>query len=240
MTPFFGHGFADPSRLETALRHRSAGAPHNERLEFLGDAVLALLVAEALHARWPKSDEGALTRARSALVRESNLAQVARGLGLGDRLVLGPGEMKSGGRHRDSILADALEAVVGAIYLDGGLEACRLAVLPWFEEGLSAMPTGKVDKDPKTRLQEWLQARQWARPEYELVEARGPDHARRFVVRARAGEPSLAVEGEGASLRSAEQASALRLLEALEARHPKRPRSGGTDAVDADEGNPPA
>ena len=217
-----GHRFADPARHETALRHRSAGAPHNERLEFLGDAVLALLVAEALHQRWPQADEGALTRARSALVRESHLAEIARGLGIGDRLVLGPGEMKSGGKHRDSILADALEAVVGAIYLDGGLEACRSAALPWFEAGLSAMPTGKVDKDPKTRLQEWLQARQWARPEYELVEARGPDHARHFRVRARAGEPALEVEGEGSSLRSAEQASADALLSALEAAHPKR------------------
>lgn len=222
MKPAFGHRFADPAKLETALRHRSAGAPHNERLEFLGDAVLALLVAEALHARWPTADEGALTRARSALVRESNLAGIARALGIGERLVLGPGEMKSGGKHRDSILADALEAVVGAIFLDGGLEACRAAALPWFEEGLSAMPTGKADKDPKTRLQEWLQARQWARPEYELLEARGPDHARHFVVRARAGEPLRELDGEGSSLRAAEQSSALGLLEALEREHPKR------------------
>lgn len=225
MNPAFGHRFADPSTLDTALRHRSAGAPHNERLEFLGDAVLALLVAEALHQRWPQADEGALTRARSALVRESHLAGVARALGLGDRLQLGPGEMKSGGRHRDSILADALEAVVGAIYLDGGLDACRVAVLPWFEDGLAAMPTGKVDKDPKTRLQEWLQARQWPRPEYELLEARGPDHARHFLVRARAGDPPVEVDGEGSSLRNAEQASAEALLARLEQAHPKRRRA---------------
>ena len=218
----FGHRFADPAKLEAALRHRSAGAPHNERLEFLGDAVLALLVAESLHERWPQADEGALTRARSVLVREPHLAEVARELGIGDRLVLGPGEMKSGGKHRDSILADALEAVVGAIYLDGGLEACRTAVLPWFEAGLAAMPSGKVAKDPKTQLQEWLQARQWARPEYELLEARGPDHARHFRVRARAGEPPIAVEGEGSSLRGAEQDAARSLLEALEGAHPAR------------------
>lgn len=221
----FGHAFADPAKLETALRHRSAGAPNNERLEFLGDAVLALLVAEALHQRWPGADEGALTRARSALVRESNLAAIARALGIGERLSLGPGEMKSGGKHRDSILADALEAVVGAMYLDGGLEACRVAALPWFEEGLSAMPAGKAGKDPKTRLQEWLQSRQWARPEYELVEARGPDHARHFRVRARGGEPAREVEGEGGSLRAAEQASALALLDALEQEHAKPPRA---------------
>jgi ribonuclease-3 len=218
----FGHRFADPARLEQALRHRSVGAPHNERLEFLGDAVLALLIAEALHQRWPQADEGALTRARSALVRESNLADIARALDLGDRLQLGPGELKSGGKHRDSILADALEAVVGAIYLDGGLDACRAVALPWFEAGLAAMPTGKVDKDPKTRLQEWLQARQWPRPEYDLLEARGPDHARHFRVRARAGEPPTEVEGEGTSLRHAEQAAAAALLDALDQRHPKR------------------
>ena len=212
----FGHRFADPARLETALRHRSAGAPHNERLEFLGDAVLALLVAEALHQRWPQADEGALTRARSALVRESHLAEIARGLGIGDRLVLGPGEMKSGGKHRDSILADALEAVVGAIYLDGGLEACRSAALPWFEAGLSAMPTGKVDKDPKTRLQEWLQARQILLPEYELVDASGEEHARTFRARCAVAALQLATEGEGASRRAAEQAAAIAMLEALE------------------------
>lgn len=222
----FGHRFRDPGLLETALRHRSVGVPHNERLEFLGDAVLALLVAEALHARWPKADEGALTRARSQLVRESALAAIARRLGLGEQLQLGPGERKSGGRHRDSILADALEAVIGAIYLDGGLEACRAAVLPWFEEGLATLPAGKADKDPKTRVQEWLQARQWARPEYELVEARGPDHARHFRVRARAGEPLLEVEGEGSSLRNAEQSAAEALLTALEAAYPPRRRAG--------------
>ncbi|MBS3895620.1 ribonuclease III [Silanimonas sp.] len=221
----FGHGFADPALLTTALRHRSAGAPHNERLEFLGDAVLALLVAEALHARWPQADEGALTRARSRLVCEPHLAGIARGLGLGEQLAMGPGELRSGGRQRESILADALEAVVGAIYADGGLEACRRVVLPWFEAGLATMPDGKAEKDPKTRLQEWLQARQWPRPEYELVEARGPDHARHFRVRARAGEPLLDVEGEGASLRHAEQAAADALLVALEAQHPKRGRS---------------
>ena len=230
MTGGLGHRFRSPDLLEIALRHRSAGAPHNERLEFLGDAVLALLVAESLHARWPQADEGALTRARAALVRESNLAAIARALGLGERLILGPGEMKSGGKHRDSILADALEAVVGAIYLDGGLEACRAAALPWFEAGLTAMPTGKVDKDPKTRLQEWLQARQWPRPEYELVEARGPDHARHFRVRARAGEPATDVDGEGSSLRMAEQAAAEALLRALECAHPKR--GGGAAGAD--------
>ena len=225
MEKALGHRFRRPELLEQALRHRSAGTPHNERLEFLGDALVNLFMAEALYTQWPKVDEGALTRARSALVRESHLADIARTLGIGDRLVLGAGEMKSGGKHRDSILADALEAVVGAIYLDGGLEACRVAALPWFEAGLAAMPTGKVEKDPKTRLQEWLQARQWPRPEYDLIEARGPDHARHFRVKARAGEPEIVVEGEGSSLRSAEQASADVLLAALERAHPKRAKA---------------
>src|SRR5690606_23199090 len=117
---FAGHVFRNPGLLEQALTHRSAGTPHNERLEFLGDALLGLIVAEALYARWPKADEGVLTRARAGLVRESSLAAIARGLDLGSRLRLGPGEMKTGGHRRDSILSDALEAVVAAIYLDAG------------------------------------------------------------------------------------------------------------------------
>src|SRR6187549_597972 len=131
---FGGHAFADPGLLAQALTHRSAGSPHNERLEFLGDALLNLIVAEQLYQRWPRADEGAMTRARAELVRESTLARIARELGLGERLTLGPGEMKSGGHRRDSILADALEAVVAAIYLDAGFDACRAVVLPWFEE----------------------------------------------------------------------------------------------------------
>ncbi|NEK70641.1 MAG: ribonuclease III, partial [Xanthomonas perforans] len=120
-----GHVFSDPALLKQALTHRSAGAPHNERLEFLGDSIVNMMVAEALYQRWPKADEGAMTRARAELVREGALAVIARTLELGERLTLGPGELKSGGHRRDSILADALEAVVAAIYLDVGFEACR-------------------------------------------------------------------------------------------------------------------
>ncbi len=120
-----GHRFAEPQLLAQALTHRSAGAPHNERLEFLGDGIVNLLIAEALYQRWPKADEGALTRARAELVREASLAAIGRQLELGERLTLGPGEMKSGGHRRDSILADAVEAVVAAIYLDAGFETCR-------------------------------------------------------------------------------------------------------------------
>ena len=212
-----GHPFRNPDLLQQALRHRSAGAPHNERLEFLGDAMLNLVIAEALYARWPKADEGALTRARAALVRESALAEVARRLELGPRLVLGPGERKSGGERRDSILADALEAVIAAIYLDAGFQACRAVLLPWFEAGLDGLPAGKVEKDPKTRLQEWLQGRQLPRPEYVLLEARGDDHARIFRVSCRTADPALDAQAEGSSLRAAEQAAAERVLALLEA-----------------------
>lgn len=216
MTDRIGHPFRSPELLQQALRHRSAGVPHNERLEFLGDALVNLVVAEALHARWPKADEGTLTRARASLVRESALAELARRLELGDRLVLGPGELKSGGHRRDSILADALEAVVAAIHLDAGFEACRAVVLPWFEPLIADLPTGKAEKDPKTRLQEWLQGRQLPRPSYHLLETRGDDHARIFLVRCETSAPAHAEQAEAASLRAAEQLAAERLLAILE------------------------
>jgi len=207
-----GHVFRDPALLAQALTHRSAGAPHNERLEFLGDAVLGLVVAEALYARWPKADEGSLTRARAELVRESALAAVARRLEVGERLVLGPGEMKSGGHRRDSILSDALEAVIGAIYLDAGYEVCRRVVLPWFEEAVSAVPASKVGKDAKTRLQEWLQARQKPLPQYVLEHEGGEEHARVFTVRCILADPALDAEGVGGSRRAAEQVAAEAVL----------------------------
>ncbi len=215
MTEGFGHAFANPLLLAQALRHRSAGAPNNERMEFLGDALVNLIVAEALHARWPKADEGALTRARSALVRESSLAEIARQLDLGVRLELGPGEMKTGGHRRDSILADSLEAVVGAIHLDAGFEACRAIVLPWFEDKMAGLAVGKVEKDAKTRLQEWLQGRGLPRPEYELLSAAGDDHARTFTVRVRTSDPDADEVADGGSVRSAEQAAAALLLARL-------------------------
>ncbi|HEY0332592.1 MAG TPA: ribonuclease III [Stenotrophomonas sp.] len=211
-----GHVFADPSLLAQALTHRSAGVPHNERLEFLGDGVVNLLVAEALYLRWPKADEGAMTRARAELVREGALATIGRTLELGERLTLGPGEMKSGGHRRDSILADAVEAVVAAIYLDVGFDRCRDAVMPWFEASLSALPVGKPEKDPKTRLQEWLQARQRPLPAYDLVSETGDDHAKHFQVRCTLSEPALAADGEGGSRRLAEQQAAAAVLQLLD------------------------
>ncbi len=223
MTDPVGHRFADPALLRQALRHRSVGASNNERLEFLGDALVNLIVAEALHARWPKADEGQLTRARASLVRESTLAELARRLDLGSMLELGPGELKSGGHRRDSILADALEAVVGAIHLDAGFEACKARVLTWFLPLIDELPIGKVEKDAKTRLQELLQSRQSARPDYYLIEAEGEEHARVFRVGCRIPEPPLEAEGQGSSLRSAEQAAAAAVLEQLAARREARP-----------------
>ena len=192
-----------------ALTHRSAGAPHNERLEFLGDALVNLIVAEALYTHWPQADEGALTRARAELVRESALAPIARTLDLGSKLILGPGEMKSGGHRRDSILADALEALVAAIYLDAGFEACRAVVLPWFEPAMAALPPPhKVGKDAKTRLQEWLQGKQKPLPVYALLSESGEEHAKTFRVSCTLVHPPLVTEGEGGSRRAAEQVAA--------------------------------
>jgi len=214
---FGGHAFADGALLAQALRHRSAGGPHNERLEYLGDALLNLIVAEQLFQRWPRADEGAMTRARAELVRESTLAGIARGLDLGTRLTLGPGEMKSGGHRRDSILADALEAVIAAIYLDAGFDVARLAVLPWFEPLLAALPPlHQVGKDAKTRLQEWLQARQRPLPVYTLVEESGEEHDKRFRVACAVADPPLSTEGEGSSRRAAEQDAAAAALARLE------------------------
>jgi ribonuclease-3 len=218
VTDRIGHRFRSPELLQQALRHRSAGSPHNERLEFLGDALVNLVVAEALYSRWTKADEGTLTRARASLVRESYLAELARQMQLGDRLELGPGEMKSGGHRRDSILADAVEAIAGAIHLDAGFETCRQVVLEWFEPGLAELPTGKAEKDPKTRLQEWLQGRQLPRPTYRLLETLGDDHARVFRVACETTEPPLEEQAEGSSLRGAEQLAAERVLALLESK----------------------
>lgn len=208
--------FARPELLTQALTHRSAGAPHNERLEFLGDALVNLIVAEALYQYWPHADEGALTRARAELVRESALAPIARQLDLGAQLILGPGEMKTGGHRRDSILADALEAVVAAIYLDAGFEACRSAVMPWFQAAMEALPPPhKVGKDAKTRLQEWLQGKQKPLPVYALLSESGEDHAKTFLVTCTLQQPPVVTQGEGGSRRAAEQVAAEAALQAL-------------------------
>ena len=218
-TDRIGHAFGDPELLRRALTHRSFGSRNNERLEFLGDALVNLIVAEALYERFPRADEGELTRARAALVREASLAEIARTLALGDRLELGPGELKSGGFRRDSILADALEAVVAAIYLDAGFDACRRTVLGWFETQLVSLPNGGTAKDAKTRLQEWLQARQLPLPEYRLVAAEGDDHEKTFHVVCALDSPATEQTGLGSSRRQAEQAAALAVLAHIEVNH---------------------
>ena len=213
---FGGHRFADPALLRQAFTHRSAGSPHNERLEFLGDALLNLIVAEQLHARWPRADEGAMTRARAELVRESALAGIARGMEVGSQLELGPGEMKSGGHRRDSILADAVEAVIAAIYLDAGFDTCRERVLGWYEALLDALPPlHQVGKDAKTRLQEWLQGRQYPLPVYTLLSETGEEHDKTFHVACTLSRPPLSAEGAAHSRRAAEQLAAEAVLALL-------------------------
>ena len=212
-----GHAFADPALLQTALTHRSHSTPHNERFEFLGDSILNGVIARQLFDRFPDLPEGDLSRLRANLVRQDSLHQLASSLSLGSYLRLGEGELKSGGAQRPSILADALEALVAAIYLDAGFDTCRAVVLPWFVPLMQALPPpNKVGKDAKTRLQEWLQARQRPLPVYALVAEGGDDHARVFRVSCSLAEPALATEGEGSSRRAAEQQAAEAALTIIE------------------------
>lgn len=193
------------------------GARNNERLEFLGDGLVNFFVAELLFERYPRADEGELTRFRSRLVSEPTLAEIARELELGDQLLLGPGELKSGGHRRDSILADALEALIAAIYLDGGWEACRSHVRTLFEPRSASLGAAS-DKDPKTRLQELLQGQGKPLPTYELVGSSGADHAKVFEVTCSVAGLSLAANGNGNSRRAAEQAAAKAVIDAIEAK----------------------
>ena len=211
-----GYHFTDESLLELALTHRSAGRPNNERLEFLGDALVNLVVAEMLFDARERASEGELSRLRAHLVSEPALAERARGLRLGDALKLGSGELKSGGFRRDSILADAFEALVAAIYRDGGYIACREWLHAVFAKPLAEV--GPPQKDPKTRLQEWLQGRGLPLPRYELLSERGDEHARIFDVVCAIDQPRAArFEGSGGSRRAAEQMAAEAALASLDA-----------------------
>jgi ribonuclease-3 len=212
-----GYEFADPQLLATALTHRSAGGVNNERLEFLGDSIVNHVIAEALYQRFPRAREGELSRMRASLVKGETLAALGRELGLGEHLLLGPGERKSGGFRRSSILADALEAVAGAILLDGGAQQCRDCLLRWFDSRLESPAVGDAGKDPKTRLQEQLQGRGSPLPQYELLGVRGDDHDQVFTVACRISRPALVVEGAGKSRRKAEQAAARQALARLAA-----------------------
>jgi ribonuclease-3 len=211
----FDYDFRDPVLREQALSHRSTGAHNNERLEFLGDGIVNMLVAELLYEQFPKADEGELTRRRSHLVSEPALAEIARSLELGDQLHLGAGELKSGGFRRDSILADAVEALIAAVYLDGGWDACRGVVRALFSERLTSAGAGR-DKDAKTRLQELLQARGHPLPVYSLRAASGADHAKIFDVDCDIDALQIRAAGRGSSRRAAEQSAAAAALDQLE------------------------
>jgi ribonuclease-3 len=211
-----GHTFANPDLARQALTHRSFNAAHNERLEFLGDSLLNCAVATLLYERFPQLPEGDLSRLRATLVNQSSLSDVATKLGLGDRLRLGEGELKSGGFRRPSILADALEAVLGAVFLDSGFEAVRGAVERLLGERLESRDGLPVDKDPKTALQEHLQGRKLQLPRYSVQLTEGEAHDQTFTVECRVDDLGLTATGRGASRRAAEQAAAEGLLAQFE------------------------
>ncbi|MED5619528.1 ribonuclease III [Ideonella sp. BN130291] len=212
-----GHQFGQARLLTRALTHRSFGADHNERLEFLGDAVLSLAVSSLLYERFAGSDEGDLTRVRAHLVREDSLHRVALTLGLPDVLRLSEGEARGGGAQRPSILADAVEALIGATFLDGGFEPALAVVRRLFGEIIATTDIESWSKDAKTELQEWLQARKLPVPAYRIVATRGQAHAQTFEVECAVPALHLAEQGEGKSRRTAEQEAARRMLESLKA-----------------------
>jgi len=215
-----GYQPRDPALFEQALRHRSAGSGHNERLEFLGDAVLNLVVAGHLYRQYPEADEGALSRLRASVVSGESLARVAMALEIGPALALGAGELKTGGFRRESILADAFEAVCGAVFLESGFEAARELFLRALAPSLAGLDAAALNaaegqKDAKTRLQEWLQGQGMPLPHYQVLEVNGESHAQTFRVSCRIDAVKASAEGEGHSRRRAEQAAAQRLLRDL-------------------------
>lgn len=210
-----GHTFKNQDLMLLALTHRSFSSRNNERLEFLGDAILNFVAGEALFERFPQAREGQLSRLRARLVKGETLALLARGFDLGDHLRLGSGELKSGGFRRESILADALEALIGAIYLDAGLETVRERVLDWLSGELDSLTLVDTNKDPKTRLQEFLQSRACELPRYEVVDIQGEPHCRIFFVECQVSLLNDKTHGQGASRRIAEQVAAAAALVAL-------------------------
>jgi len=211
-----GHSFEQQDLLRQAMTHRSASSTHNERLEFLGDSILGLVIAEALYQKFPKVAEGDLSRMRAAIVCGRSLAKLGKKMGLGDFLSLGQGELKSGGYRRESILADAVEAIIGAIYLDSDMDTIRQAILNWFEPQLTQIEPGTSQKDPKTRLQELLQSRQKPLPEYDVIATQGQAHNQQFTVNCSVEGIESAFKGTGTSRRKAEQAAATAALEHLQ------------------------
>lgn len=210
-----GHQFRQAEFLDNALTHRSAGSHNNERLEFLGDAVLNFVITAELYQRFPQADEGALSRLRASLVKGDTLSVMAQELRLGDYLHLGPGELKSGGYRRDSILADALEAIFGAVYLDAGIQQIQALILRLYGERIGAATPSEQLKDPKTRLQEFLQAQHRALPTYTVVDTEGEAHAQVFTVTCEVDGLPQATVGTASSRRKAEQAAAAEAIRLL-------------------------
>jgi ribonuclease III len=211
-----GFRFSESSLLAQALTHRSYGTPHNERLEFLGDSVLNCVIAVELFERFGSLAEGELSRLRAHLVRQQALHGLAQALRLGEHLQLGEGELKSGGAARPSILADAFEALVGAIFLDGGFGAARKAVQRLYEPLLAGLDPQALGKDPKTLLQEVLQARKIALPQYSVLATRGAAHEQQFEVECLIPQLSVRTTGSGSSRRTAEQEAAMRAFEQIQ------------------------
>ncbi len=216
LTDRLGYSFSDPDLFSLALRHRSIGRVNNERLEYLGDAVLGFVIAECLYRQFPTAGEGALSRLRALLVKGESLAQLAREIGLGDYLTLGHGEKRSGGSRRDSILAGAIEGLIGAVHLDGGVEESRALILKLFQTRLADLTMEQAVKDAKTRLQERLQACGAGLPEYQLASSVGSPPSQSFVVLCRIPGQDAPVKGEGRSRRRAEQEAAGRALRILD------------------------
>lgn len=210
-----GYQFANQRQLQLALTHRSHGATNNERLEFLGDSILNFIIGDALFNRFPEAREGQLSRLRSQLVKGETLAELAREFEMGDCLILGEGELKSGGRSRDSILADSVEAIIGAIYSERGLDICRERVLSWFASRLDAISIDTSAKDAKSRLQEYLQAQRQPLPEYAVINVGGEGHAQVFTIECRVAIAKKSTQASASSRREAEKQSALLMLKQL-------------------------
>jgi ribonuclease-3 len=208
--------FANDDLLRRALTHRSASGHNNERLEFLGDSVLQLVVSEHVYREKGDAREGRLSRLRSSLVKDATLSEVATGLGIGEHLILGSGERKTGGHRRASILADAIEAIFGAVYLDAGFDAARDVIERAFGDRLVHLPGAGELRDPKSRLQEHLQARQMPLPAYELVNVSGKAHNQFFEVSCAIDDGNQPTTGSGTTRRDAEQEAAARMLERLD------------------------
>lgn len=215
LSSVLSYRFANDELLEIALTHRSAGNRNNERLEFLGDAILGFVIADRLYQSFPEADEGQLSRLRASLVKKDTLARIALELELGKYLKLGPGELRGGGQSRNSILADSLEALLAAVYLDGGYEAARAVILSLFETRIEQLSPADQLKDPKTGLQELLQGRGLNLPVYEISRISGEQHEQIFVVTCMLPELGLEATGQGGSRRKAEQAAAAQLLKTL-------------------------